>query len=260
MAWRRRGFTLLEMLVALTMLALLTSAAGLAISVAVRQHAQARSYLNELEEERAVLGTMVRDIRHACVSSDNPDSIFLASGTQTGAVLTLTTRAARLDPGDLTSSTGSSADETAGWRPQSDVAVVQYFLDPEARTLSRCVSTTPGATDLPEPGSPTTILSRNVAAVEFEFVDEQQSVRTDWTYAASSETALGAEVDTAQSDSSLPRAVRLRITLVGPDRRPTVLTTTVAPVTPEPAPKGQTPPQTTTQVQPGGQGGGGTTP
>lgn len=250
---RTGGFTLLEMMVAVTMLALITSAASLAISVAIRQHAQARALLSELEEERAVLWTMVRDIKHAHVSQDNPDSIFLASGSQTGAVLTLTTRAARLEPGDLAPSGETMGGEVAEPRPQSDVALVQYVLDPEARTLSRSASTTPGAADLPLPGGPTTIVSRNVSAVEFEFIDEDQSVRMDWAYAASPETALGVAVDTAQSDQSLPRAVRLRLTLVGPERRATVLTTTVAPVTPDPAPQGQAPPQQT-----GAQGGTGT--
>src|SRR5437588_398064 len=117
---RRRGYTLIETLIALIIFALVSAATGFALSAAIRGQDAVQKRADEMQEARAVLSTLSKDIRAAYASAGNTNTFFVASGAETGVILTFTTLNHRIDLGQTV--TAGAADNTVTM-PQSDVAV-----------------------------------------------------------------------------------------------------------------------------------------
>lgn len=73
---RQRGFTLIEMLVALVMLALITVATAYALTAGLRAQADMRRRADSADEARALLAIIARDLQAAYASADNPGAVF----------------------------------------------------------------------------------------------------------------------------------------------------------------------------------------
>ena len=76
-----RAYTLLEMLVAMTIFAIISVSAGFALVHAGRAQMSASTYANDMREARAILGRIADDIRWAYASADSPMTQFVATGT-----------------------------------------------------------------------------------------------------------------------------------------------------------------------------------
>lgn len=260
----RRAYTLIEMLIALVVFAIITTATGFALTAAMRGQQEARQRADDLQEARALFGVLSRDLRAAFASASSPTTFFVADGSGDRPTLTFTTLNGRIDPGTVGAAglTGSGATgrPTA---PQSDVAVVSYRFDPDRQTLSRASTPIPDPGALPPSDLPDTLLSQRVRAISFQFLDPENGLRPDWQFTNEQArqqigqpgSAPGGAASTT-SDVRLPQAVQVMIEMESATGRPLTFTTTIALTTPEPLPAGQTPEEDAPSGGGGGNGGG----
>lgn len=251
-----RAYTLIEMLVALVIFALITSATGLAISVGLRGRQAIQQKTDQAAEVRSLVDIFTRDLQSAYAVTRNPITMFLASGSGSGDLLTFSTLAHRINL--------PSGDQTP--RAQSDLAVVRYSLDPESGALTRSETSVPNPDSLIPAGAPSTVVSRHVRSVTFDMLNANGDTVQSWNYlndpnatgqggAASGGAASGAAAAaTTTGDTSLPQAVTVRIGLERPGEPPIQLETTIAISMPTPQPAGQMPPAATTTAATGGGG------
>jgi len=256
---RRRAYTLVEMLIALVVFAIITTATGFALTAAVRGQQTAQQRADELQEVRTLLSIIGRDLRSAYASLNGQNTFFVAEDSGSGLVLTFTTLGNRIVTG-VNQATGEIADPSS-FPPQSDVAVVRYMFDPDRSTLSRAVSSIPDPGALPPPDTPDTLLSNRVLSLSFQFLDPENGLRPDWNFINASSTMGGSTQSNPQAaptttgDTRLPAAVQVTIEMESSVGRSAVFTTTITLATPEPQPRGQTPDEP--QGGGGGNGGGG---
>jgi len=242
------------MLVALIMFALISVGTSFLISGALRGQYQLGTRAAEAQEARALLHILTRDLRNAFAVSGSPTTYFVATGTDSGAVLQFTTLASRLMP-DLAQMTEVEAADSL--LPQSDVLQVTYDYDPATHVLSRLVSNLPGVDTLPETGQPEYIISRRVALLAFTFVDSSGNTRNDWNL-QTPQTAEGSQpTDATSYDTTLPSQVIVELELDRPNGETVYLTTTVVPANATIQPAGQKPPAPAATLGAGGGTGGG---
>ncbi len=255
---RAGGYTLLEMMIAVIMFALITVATTFMLTAGLRGQQQIGAKATEAQEARALLGVITRDLRSMLVVSGSPSTYFVASGADTGPVLQFTTLASRLMPDLLVegSSTDASSENLA---PQSDLLQVTYDYDPSTHVLSRLVSRLPGVETLPAAGGPEWIISRRVAYIAFTFYDASGNTRTEWNYQTPQTDTTGTQVDASSYDTTLPVRIDVELEMDRPSGDTVVLQASVVPANSAPQPAGQKPAAATQPAGPGTGGAGGGT-
>jgi prepilin-type N-terminal cleavage/methylation domain-containing protein len=252
-----RGYTLVEMLIAVIMFALITVATGFMMSGGMRGQQQIREKASDAQEARALLSTITRDLRSLFAVTGSPATYFVASGADSGPILQFTTLASRIIPDPVVDSyLGTTGSESLV--PQSDNMQVTYDYDPSTHVLSRLVSRLPGVETLPEVGGPEWILSRRVGYITFTFYDADGNTRTEWNYQTpQTDTTTSQQTDTTSYDTTVPARIDVEIDLDRPNGETLVLTTTIVPANTALQPAGQKPASAQTSTG-GGTGGGGT--
>lgn len=247
---RRAGaYTLIEMLVALIMFALISVATSFLLTGALRGQSDMRRQARDAQEARALLDLITRDLRSAFVVTGSPSTYFVASGADFGPILQFTTLASRLRREPVTSD--PNEDQTI---PQSGIVQVTYDFDPDTRVLSRLATTLPGSESYPVAGLPDWILSRRVQSLVFTFVDADGNVRNEWNFQKPTDESGGADL-AGTYDTTLPVRVDVELELAYNDYETVLFRTSVALANAEPQPAGQTPPAPESAA-----GGGGAPP
>ena len=178
------GYTLVEVMIALTMFAFITLATGFALGVAIRSSRNTQSHNDSNAEVRSVMSVLTADLRNVYASSSNPYSVFTTSGSDAATLLTFSAFAGRIaaPPGAYS---GSSATDGSDWYPQSDIGTISYSFDSNSRSLIRQISGYPN-TDLNANSSTAgreSILSTKILNIQFQFYDiTNQQYRSDWNY------------------------------------------------------------------------------
>ncbi len=268
---RSRGFTLIEVLVALVIFGIITVALSFTFDTALKTQQANIRRLAELGAIRSVFDYMTRDVQQAYASSNNPAAVFIAGGSQNGAstgssaLLTLMTRGNRLLSDAPAGSGGASGPlSTDASLPQSETAMVRYEFDPQARTLSRVVATVPSLQALQQAvAGPDTVVSALIEDISLRFWDTTtQAWRAEWDYeqqnqqpatpAAGTADTTGATaaasatsaVTSGTGDTTLPGSVEVTITIRHPDRTTATYVTTI-PVVASQVADGMAPPANT---------------
>lgn len=257
----RRGFSLLEALLALVIFTLISFAISLALSTVFQAQAAARRREEEAEVVRAVFGFLTRDLSAAFASASNPAAVFVAGGAAlpgtpqraSGSLLLLSTLAHRID---FTDGQTAAAGSSAVTMPQADFMLVRYDYDPATGSVFRTTATVPNLEVIERlQPSPEALLAERVTGLLLRFWDaEQRGWRTDWNYQqrnrqqqtpdGNNPAELQTEVITG--DTGLPAAVEITLTLARKDGTTGIYTTTVPvaasqPFAPATAPTGTSP-------------------
>src|SRR5258708_5508584 len=227
---KRRGYTLIEVLIAMVIFAVITAATSFAVTVALKSQQGIRLRTDELQEARSVLNVLTRDLRAAYASAGNQNTLFLAGGNESGTLLTFSTLSHKINDPSRNSSTGQTGqtgqpDQTQTAQPQSDIGIVQYSFDPQTGQLSRLETAVPNPDTLPQAGGPETGLSKHVRSVSFQFlVDPSTGFRQDWNYvtqppSTGASSGTGGQNNTqaavqATGDTTLPQSVQIQIEFV----------------------------------------------
>src|SRR5438094_419748 len=123
----RRGYTLVETIVAMLIFALISAATTFALNTAIRGQRTAQRKADEIQEARTVLAVMSRDFRGAYASKANPNTFFVSNGSDNAPSVSFTTLTHHVYA-PLADSSGNPIDPTT-IPPQSDVSVVHYSYD-----------------------------------------------------------------------------------------------------------------------------------
>lgn len=262
---RKRAYTLIEMLIALIMFAVITVAVGFVLSGALRAYQTTQARIDESTELRALFGTLGRDLRAVFVATNSPNSYFVATGNTSGTLLTFTTLASRIVPDPVGTTAGPTGSSTVA-QPQSDVWLVSYNYDQDTGVLSRCVTPVPNPDAIPQDESLLTEVGRHIRSIEITFPDPVNGDRSDWNYmydpnatGTGTSGTSGSTVSTSSltTDTTLPAVVQVTIvrdSVAGP---PVTQTFSVALMNNTPQPAGQKPQAATGTPAAGGGGAGG---
>lgn len=259
------GFTLLEALVAIIMLAAIMAALTLALSTALRAQQTAQTQQERMGTVRAVFALIARDVQAALASNNNPACVFMATppgagNTNASSLLTLTTLTHRIDSHDPnvngeTSGLSAVPPQNANSdSPQADFALVRYVFAPNGGTLTRTVSAVPNLQTLTQSTpSPKDTVAQNLQDVHLRFWDpNQQMWREDWDFeqqnqqsaqgqngqtgVSSNSLANNSTTGNANSgsgDTSLPSAVEITVTLGSKEGALASYSTTIPVLTPQ---------------------------
>jgi prepilin-type N-terminal cleavage/methylation domain-containing protein len=264
-ARHRRGYTLLEMMIAMIMFLFITVATSFALSSALKSQQSAQRKIEESQELRSLVGFLSRDIRAAYASEANPNTFFLASGDGNSmSSLTFTALAHRISMPPVAPDGTVSPD--AQTMPQSDVSVITYAFDPDSGVLSRTESAVPNPDVQPPTNTPGATLSSRVRQIQIQFLDPANPDPDNgwldaWTYVSQAAQTAGTDLSqmatsSGQQNTTLPMTVRISLLIQSPSGIPTSYTTTIPILNPQPQPKGQTPDAPITPAT-GGTGGNG---
>ncbi|MCS6776306.1 MAG: prepilin-type N-terminal cleavage/methylation domain-containing protein [Chloroherpetonaceae bacterium] len=257
----RRGFSLLEALLALVIFTLISFAISLALSTVFQAQAAARRREEEAEVVRAVFGFLTRDLSAAFASANNPAAVFIAGGATTpgttqrasGSLLLLSTLAHRID---FTDGQVAATGPGVVAMPQADFMLVRYDYDPATGSVFRTTATVPNLEVIERLSpSPESLLAERVTGLFLRFWDaEQRGWRTDWNYqqrnrqqqTTDSNNPAELQASAAAGDTGLPAAVEITLTLARRDGTTGMYTTTVPVAAPQPfapatAPAGTSP-------------------
>lgn len=259
------------MLIALVMFVIITMATSAALRSALKSQQAVQQRADEIQEVRVLFDVFAKDLRAAYASAANYNTYFRGQPNQ----LNFTTLNNRILMGNQLDNSGNAYGQEL---PQSDIAAVSYQLPGE---LDRIVTTVPNpdfADPQATPGDPQQLLSRHVREISFMYLppppSSGQSVTSStpewqdsWDYyivppdggsgggtqsgASAGDNTLGG------TETTLPQAVKITLSLAGIDGRISTYSTIVTIATPTPQPKGQAPETTTTGTGTGGTGGGG---
>jgi prepilin-type N-terminal cleavage/methylation domain-containing protein len=270
----RRGFTLIEAIIALTIFTILMAALSMCVNAALSADSISHQRLDDAGTARAIFDSLTRDIQSAFASPNSPASVFIAGGGGAGngnnisanSLLTLTTLNQHI-PGDslLTGqSNGQSTAQTATqtpFTPQSDVVLIQYALEQQSdgtTQLKRYITSVPntqlaGPSQNDQTSMATSELADNVVDLSLQFYDRsQQTWRTDWDYeqqnqqtqsnqaqGGSNGATGGANASpqtTPTGDSGLPGAVQITLQIRTKKGGVVKFTTSVPIIAPQPQP------------------------
>ncbi|MDE2126406.1 MAG: prepilin-type N-terminal cleavage/methylation domain-containing protein [Armatimonadetes bacterium] len=219
----RSGFTLLEAIVAMVMMAVIMTALALAMSVALQAQERSSHDLTDSGSVRAAFNTLTQDF-HGATASNSGVSVFVAGGQGGGSsaaaafgnLVTLTTDSNIVAAPDLTMSAGSinpQQMQNSATMPQTDALVVRYDFDQSRQELIRTVSPVPDLADVETPDtSAQGILCQHVLNISIQYWDlNQLTWRSTWDYegslgsdftATSTGTSTGAGAASGSSSSS----------------------------------------------------------
>ena len=272
------------MLVALVIFGIITVALSFTFDTAMKTQIANTRRLEELGAVRSVFDYMTRDIQQAYASSNNQAAVFVvgqsgqgstSNGVATGLV-TLMTRGNRLVT-DVPSTTGATTGPAASSAapPQSDLAMVRYDFDPQAKTLSRTVVGVPSLDALQQAQTDdSNVICSRVKDITIQVWDPtNQTWRNDWDYeqqvqAAANQTAGGSSGSTGAAgatgaapttpgttnssggDTTLPSQVQISVTIEHADSTTATYTATI-PVLVSQVADGMEPPTNTTTTTTG---------
>ena len=185
----RKGFTLLEALVAMVMLTVIMYAVTMALSVSLRAQTTSSQRQEESGTVRAIFGILGRDLQAACGSLNSPASVFMAGGSggksATESLLTFTSLSGRIQAEGLDQPDAKSSDPSQPSAPQSDMALIHYEFDSLTGTLRRTVSQVPNLQAMMQPTTTESegVLAREVQSIRLRFWDaENKNWREDWDF------------------------------------------------------------------------------
>ena len=222
----RRGFTLIEALVALLMFTVIMASLSLAFSTLTKTHNRSTARQDDNASVRVIFDALRRDIQAAYASTYDPMSVFIGNSAGSGGgssqsstgsstttvgspgLLTFTTNSYRIQADELnqgggaqgTSAIGGNAGATdsSNVTPQAGFQIVRYDLESASGNLLRSVFTAPNLTlvQAPSPGDPGSVLASGITNIQFQFWDPNQNTwRDSWDYEQSNLT-------TSQANSS----------------------------------------------------------
>lgn len=277
---KQQGFTLIEVIVALTMFGVIMTAVTFAVSAVLQASQRSQQRLNASTDARGLLSFLGHDLQAAFASTQNPSSVFIGNGGD-GAnnsignmgVLTLATSLHRIDAPEL-DDTGSSTAQPASPNgqgmspPQSDVEMIRYDFDPETKVVSRQHSGVPNLKLLAQQTSlPETVIARNVLEFRLRFWDaESRQWRQSWDFQQANQKTEGAGASgqgnggnnsksnnsETKGDDMLPSAVEITITIRQSDGSPSTYTTVIPIHATQPLSKPPPPPTQGTYSSDGG--------
>lgn len=179
---KRRGFTLIEVIISLTIFTILMAAIATCTQAAFRAQLITERRQEETAVVRAVFGLLTRDLQSASGMKTNAASLFQAGGS--GTLLLLTTRTGGIvAPGlEQTSESGNASDSSSSGRsgsqttsPQSDLVLVRYDYNSATGELSRSVSPVPNTDQFSATsstgGDPKAMIGKNIVSITLRFWD-----------------------------------------------------------------------------------------
>jgi prepilin-type N-terminal cleavage/methylation domain-containing protein len=253
---QNRGYTLIEVIIAITLFAIIMMAVSLSVNAAFSASKASQERQQEANDARGVFHFLLQDLEAAFISSVNPASVFIGSGGSTSGltgnsgVLTLSTKVHLLpSAGLMTEGSTQSAPappQAGAGMPQSEVELVRYEFNRSEGTLSRITLPVPNVGSVTQmPAQPETLIARNVQEINLRFWDKENRVwRPNWDYQqrnqAQSNDQQSGQQNTATGDSTLPSAVEITVLIRRESGEITPFVTTVPIISPEPIQ--QTPP------------------
>lgn len=233
---RRRGFTLIEAIIALTMFGVIMAAVSFAVAAVLQASQRSQQRLDVSADARGLLGFLERDIQSAFVSATDESSVFIGNGGDGGSrdagnmgALTFATslhkiEAPELSDGDPSQAGAQTKGNGAAAPPQSDVERVRYEFDPETGAVRRQHTSAPSLSLLTQQ-SPTqeTVVAQNVLDFKLRFWDsEKRTWRTSWDFQQTnqkrnkpraSSKGGGDEDMSLKGDDLLPSAVEATVVM-----------------------------------------------
>ncbi len=194
----RSAYTLLEVILALTLFGIIMSAMALAVSAGLRAFTISSVRQQETMDIRGVFHFLNQDLQATFASGGNPASLFVGNGglsggtSGTSGILTFTTLSHRitgLGLSDASASTmlasasGSGAQANSSL-PQSDVELVRYEFDAVKGTLSRITVAVPNISLVGKSqATPETQIAQHVESINLRFWDNvNRNWRSNWDY------------------------------------------------------------------------------
>lgn len=268
----RHAYTLLEVILALTLFGIIMSAMALAVSAGLRAFAASNIRQQETMDIRGVFRFLNQDLQATFASGANPASLFVGNGGSGGGgntgLLTFTTLGNRIVGMESTDAsallTGVTANSQSGMNvPQSDVALVRYEFDRQNGTLSRIVVPVPNTMLVGQKSpEPETQIAQHIESINLRFWDaSNRQWRQNWDYQQKSQQqsqnqqgstgsqGSGGNNGNNQStgDNTPPTAVEVTVTMRRGDGMLSNLMTTIPVLAPQPV--------SNTVAIPGGQAG-----
>lgn len=199
---KSRGFTLLEVLVAMVIFGILTIALSAALSGSLRSHVLAEQRQDDSENVRGLFAILGRDLQCAYGSKNDPNSMFIAGGSGQNsagnALLMLSTQTHRITTSDANvdpaaGQSGTNGSPSLGTvngaqggndAPQQPTEFVRYDLDPQSGTLSRLTQTIPNLQTLQSatPG-PENVIAGSIVSLTLQYWDPyKQNWQDSWDF------------------------------------------------------------------------------
>lgn len=207
---RRRGFTLVEALVALTLSGLITAGVAFALRTSLDASARIRERADTHAEGRAALGQLTADLSGAYLSGVNTEkTLFVARSSS------------EVSPGEpflsFTALSGRRSRSAAPDTPHADLVRVEYALQPPSgdgapgaalvRRERWLTESGPGMTD---------VVCERVMALHLRYLDGSD-FQEEWDASPETDQKLrvvdGEEEPSSPSSRKLPRAVEVVLLL-----------------------------------------------
>ena len=215
-----QGFTLAEVLIAIAIFALL-------VSIIMGSFSGVFSHTEKLAVERAnnamarsCLMRMTADLSNAYVRK-SPFFSQPETGQEPSLYRFVAKEAANDGDKEVRLQFASRAHVDLSGARRQGIAIIRYYLEaadqsanPTFRLRRQDVLSTVDADELPEPQNDP-IICQNVRALQLEYIDAEGESSEDW------------DSESADFNYATPRAVRIRLELVGVSGRATVFQTVV---------------------------------
>jgi prepilin-type N-terminal cleavage/methylation domain-containing protein len=205
--WRQAGFTLMELMLSLSLCALIMVILyGSFHAVAVSKlHAESR--LNADEQGRTLMWMMCRELRGAVFTPLIPSHVLLVGqAVKQGGMPLDTIMFATLDPGHRRALDGLGAEEVITYTSVPNPKHRGWFMLTRAERSGLIQTASP-------PLPPPTVLANNVLSVHFRYFNGFQWLES-W------------DSTSAPAGQALPQAISIELVMAS-GKRPTYLSTTV---------------------------------
>ncbi|CCW34031.1 prepilin-type N-terminal cleavage/methylation domain-containing protein [Chthonomonas calidirosea] len=265
MSVQRKGFTLIEALVALIIFGIITAALGVALSTSIRAELTLQNHQQDAEVARAVFHFLQKDLEAAFPAANSAASLFVGNGAPSSVQLppsllylsTLTGRIQTTDPNldpvlalnaNLLPSNTNTLTANS-WVPQWDCALVRYWLDTTTGELHRTVVNVPNLQLFAQTNSNVPdVIANHVISMQLQFWDpNQQTWRDSWDFeqpnwqqqmqqltqqsaqgqSGQSQNATTTTNSATTGDMQLPSAVQITLVIQGSDGNPDTFITTI---------------------------------